>query len=306
MKKIIAVKGKSNTGKTTSIKKIHEWIRKNYAVKIIIPNTWTGDDIKTIIEVDGFKLGICSAGDLGLSVKSYMDEFDKNHCDLIICACRTKGQTFKVIQGYWSKGYLINYVYTKEISDTTFSEIKRRILGLSNESNKIRIFSYGSNMLLNRIRKRVKSAEIYQVGYINGYSLKFHKLSKKDGSGKANIYQTNNQSDIVWGVIISIDKSDKKILDRYEGLGYGYDEKNISVKLKNGSEILAIAYVANNGSIDNTLKPFDWYYYYVLAGAKENNLPAEYIEMIMNLDYSIDKDASRINENKEILEKTRR
>jgi len=125
MKKIIALKGKSNTGKTTSIKRIYEWIKNNYAIKIITPNTWSGDDIKTIIKVDGFVIGICSAGDEGSTVKSYMDEFDKNRCDLILCACRTKGQTFQAIQSYRSKGYLIDYIYTKEISDRTFSEIKR-------------------------------------------------------------------------------------------------------------------------------------------------------------------------------------
>lgn len=306
MKKIITVKGKANVGKTTSIKKTYKWIISNYPYKTISPNTWGEDDIKTIIEVDGFKIGICSAGDEGSSVKEYMNEFEQTKCDIIICACRTKGKTFQTIESYWEKGYLINYIIVNEISDKTYDEIKRRILGISNNTDEIRVFSYGSNMLFNRIKTRAESARIYAKGYIEGYKLKFHKQSKKDGSGKANIFKTNNPKDIVWGIIVCIKKSDKPKLDGFEGLGNGYEEKPFIITLQDGKEFKTTAYVATDDYIDDNLKPYDWYYNFVVEGAKENNLAVEYIQDIEKIEFEIDSDESRRKENAEILEKTRR
>lgn len=305
MKKIIVVKGKSEVGKTTSIKQIYQWIKTNYIVRNILPNTWTGADIKTIIEADNFRIGICSAGDYGDIVKSYLAEFEKYNCHLIICACRTKGETFHAIQSYWSKGYLIDYIRVSKISNNTFVEIKRRLMGLSNNTNKINVFSYGSNMLYNRIAERVKSAKVIGNGYITGHTLRFHKISK-DESGKANIYQTDDSKNIVWGVIIQLDLLDKPILDGFEGLGYGYEEKEVRVNLPDNLEIGATVYVAEEKSIDEELKPYDWYYNFVVEGAKENKLPEEYIDMISKTEFVVDKDEKRKKKNEEILKKNRR
>jgi hypothetical protein len=56
----------------------------------------------------------------------------------------------------------------------------------------------------------------------------FHKLSK-DGSGKCDIYETNDQNDKVYGVLYRIDKRDELTLDGFEGFNYGYDKKIIDV-----------------------------------------------------------------------------
>lgn len=106
------------------------------------------------------------------------------------------------------------------------------------------VFSYGSNMLNARINDRITSYQFYSIGYIKGYSLRFYKLSK-DTSGKANIFFTGNNEDLVSGVLGEINDEDKPILDKYEGLGMGYCEKSIDIFQKDGSIIEAIVYVAN-------------------------------------------------------------
>ena len=305
MKKIIAVKGKAAVGKSTAIKETFEWIKDNYVFKPILPNKWRGD-IKTIIEVEGFVIGICSAGDEGKTVKEYLNEFEDANCEIILCACRTRGKTFQIVNQYRSKGYSLEFVNVKEISNSTFPKIKRRIYGLPKETEDVRVFSYGSNMLFSRIKERANSAKVYSKGFIKGHSLRFHKISKRDGSGKADIFYTGNEQDIVWGIIICISKADKKILDGFEGLGYGYEEKSILVTLPDNDKMKATAYVAKSESIDEKLKPFDWYYNFVLEGAKENQLPENYIKLVEKIDYVVDKDESRRNENIQILEKTRR
>lgn len=121
----------------------------------------------------------------------------------------------------------------------------------------MKIFSYGSNMLTTRMKDRIESYQFYNIGYIKGYSLKFHKLSK-DTSGKASVFYTGYPEDLVWGVIGEINDEGKSSLDKYEGLGKGYNQKLIDVILKNNSTIEATVYVADEKFIDDKLLPFDW------------------------------------------------
>lgn len=164
----------------------------------------------------------------------------------------------------------------------------------------MKIFSYGSNMLTARIKDRIESYQFYSTGYVKGYSLKFHKLSK-DTSGKASIFYTGNQEDLVWGVIGEINDEDKSNLDKYEGLGKGYNEKSITVVLKNNSTMEATVYVADEEFIDDKLLPFDWYKDFVLNGAIENSLPKDYIENIRLVDFRIDDNKERREKNYKIM-----
>lgn len=90
----------------------------------------------------------------------------------------------------------------------------------------MKIFAYGSNMNLNRLKARVPSASKVCNASISGYFFSFNKKSS-DGSGKGNITHTNNAADTVWGVVFEIDETEKGMLDEAEGLGNGYDESII-------------------------------------------------------------------------------
>ena len=149
-------------------------------------------------------------------------------------------------------------------------------------------FAYGSNMSSKRLQKRINAVKIGNGKLLN-YQLRFHKISK-DGTGKCNIFLTNNANDYVCGVIFEIDDNDKQKLDRIEGKGYGYDSITIDIEL--GKKIIqADSYIAT--SIDETLKPFDWYKNHVLYGAKENDLESEYIEKIKSVSTIIDDNSNR-------------
>ena len=129
-----------------------------------------------------------------------------------------------------------------------------------------------------RLKKRVRSAEVISRGILVGHELKFHKKSKKDGSGKCDAFFTDSIYDRVYGVIYSIKDEDLPKLDRCEGLGYGYEKKDVVIKILNDEEIKALTYFATD--IKAGLKPYTWYKYHVLHGAVENNLPPDYISFI--------------------------
>jgi len=162
-------------------------------------------------------------------------------------------------------------------------------------------FAYGSNMLLARLRERVPSAEPVGVGKLKGHVFRFHKRSK-DGSGKGDIFETGNSDDFVYGVVFRILASEKGRLDRTEGLGQGYEEKQVRVA-GSGQEWEAFTYYAGSDYIDGSLQPYTWYQDFVVAGARENELPSGYISKIEAVEAVQDSDGKREGENRRILEK---
>ncbi len=150
-------------------------------------------------------------------------------------------------------------------------------------------FSFGSNMSSKRLFQRINAVRI-GVAVLSGHKLCFHKYAESDNSGKCHILLTKKKNDFVLGVVYKIDKSQKTILDTYEGLGYGYDIKTVPVLL-NGTKQNVFTYFATN--IDPTLKPYHWYKRHVLEGAIENELPEEYIAFIKNVSSIKDEDRER-------------
>src|SRR5258706_268593 len=91
-------------------------------------------------------------------------------------------------------------------------------------------FAYGSNMSTRRLCERVPSARVIGVGVLKGHKLCWHKVSKKDGSGKCDAALTDAGGAEVYGVLYEIALAEKPKLDSAEGLGAGYDEKDVVVE----------------------------------------------------------------------------
>jgi gamma-glutamylcyclotransferase (GGCT)/AIG2-like uncharacterized protein YtfP len=127
-----------------------------------------------------------------------------------------------------------------------------------------------------RITERCSSSRFISRAKVNGWKLLFNKRSK-DKSGKANLIYTGDMS-LVWGVIFDITEDQKPLLDKFEGLGKGYDELKLKVISDLDEEIECVCYIATDEKyLDNNLKPYDWYKEYCLIGAKQHNLPEDYI-----------------------------
>jgi gamma-glutamylcyclotransferase len=152
-------------------------------------------------------------------------------------------------------------------------------------------FSYGSNMSIRRLRLRVPSVACIGSGILKGHELRFQKVSSRDGSAKCDAVVTANPNLVVYGVVYRIDEAEKPGLDRAEGLGFGYEQKNVLIEMENGADVQAFCYFATE--IDPQLKPLDWYREHVLKGARENNLPGAYIRSIEAIEAVKDDDAIR-------------
>lgn len=143
----------------------------------------------------------------------------------------------------------------------------------------MKIFAYGSNMYYRRIKERVSSVKKISNVFIKGYLLSFNKKSI-DGSSKANIIYTGDSEDIVWGVLYEISNTDKPKLDRFEGLGKGYEETSMDFTDSENKKHKAKVYIASENDIVENLCPYDWYKKFIVHGASENKFPIKYIEQI--------------------------
>lgn len=121
MKKIIALYGISNSGKTSTLKKIYELIR--YFCKEEIIQEINKEIFCILTTINGIKIGIVSQGDPSTGIDKKIEKFIEKGCSIIICATRTRGETVQVVQSYKKLEYEIEWV--EAVSLTGYEKTKR-------------------------------------------------------------------------------------------------------------------------------------------------------------------------------------
>ena len=158
-------------------------------------------------------------------------------------------------------------------------------------------FSYGSNMLVRRLQERAPSARAIAPGALMSHALRWHKVGR-DNSGKCDAFATGNDDDVVYGVLYDISAEDKPSLDAAEGLGAGYEEKEVGIHTATGVVRAHLYYATHT---DPAMVPFGWYQALVVAGAQQHALPAGYVARLMATASIADPDAARTLQNQRLL-----
>ena len=142
---------------------------------------------------------------------------------------------------------------------------------------KLLYFGYGSNMPKDIIERRVGPCERIGVAYVTGYTLRFHKQSTVDRSGKCDAYHTGQPADRVWGALYRLSEDQIDAMDELEGPGY----RRVAVEVTIGERVVeAHLYIARPEAVNPDLPPLDSYKECVLAGARELGLPKKYVDAI--------------------------
>lgn len=120
-KTVIANYGAGDRGKSSSLVLVYQKIVQKYPnIKIIDKDTRWGE-IKAIFEINGLKIAIESQGDPDSRIHASLEEFLNINCDVIICACRTKGETTNAVGEMEGKfGYRLIWaqnIYCESISN---------------------------------------------------------------------------------------------------------------------------------------------------------------------------------------------
>ena len=145
--------------------------------------------------------------------------------------------------------------------------------------------AYGSNLHPLRLVERLPSARLAGTRYLPDWSLRFHKLSK-DESGKCGILPG---SDGVYFAIFDISNDDKLALDRIEGVGNGYAAIALDIPPFGN----CASYRAEASHLDESLRPYDWYREFVVAGIVYHGFPSDYVARIKSVPAVRDPDTKR-------------
>lgn len=145
-------------------------------------------------------------------------------------------------------------------------------------------------MSIQRLRARVPGARFVAVATLTQHSLRFH-MAGSDQSAKCNAFYTNRDTDKLIGAVYNMPIEQRPALDSAEGLGHGYDAKQVTVITADGAHHNALTYYAIR--LDSNLWPYDWYLNHVLIGAREAMLPKDYIAVIAKTPSISDPDRDR-------------
>ncbi len=150
------------------------------------------------------------------------------------------------------------------------------------------LFAYASNMNMEEFHGNIPSARKLCNAYIPGYEFCFNK-SGDDLSAKANIQPSANGAAKVWGVLISIGKEHEEHFHEDEEL----DLVQVKCMCSAGDVKEASVLISKPHAINNYLLPYDWYKQKIIAFAKLEKLPAEYIKQLEGMEAKKDPDAKR-------------
>lgn len=136
-------------------------------------------------------------------------------------------------------------------------------------------FAYGSNMNQSQMKVRCKnfSLRFIKKVYLEGYRFVYDGDSPSRQCAVANVVK--DEKCRVWGALYEIDENYLSALDRYEGYPIYYQRKKEEVKDVDGAKYSAWFYFREPKEEG---QPSDEYREVVFQGAKECNLPEEYIK----------------------------
>lgn len=156
-----------------------------------------------------------------------------------------------------------------------------------------RYFGYGSNMNLASLKAKGVVPLHSQRATLKGWRLRFNveHFFKHEG-GVGNIENTNNQSDVVCGVLHHLPDSALDFLDDAEAYGYGYDRVEVCVTSEcQHHQNIATTYVGMPEFINEDCRPSQRYLNIVVNGAQQAGLSTEYIAALRHTNIHVNVDS---------------
>ena len=140
-------------------------------------------------------------------------------------------------------------------------------------------FAYGSNMSSAQMAARKAEIRDSRPATLSGYRLVFNKLSDSGKTVYANIEPRPGA--VTWGVLYRCSPQTLERLDEWEGVKGGhYRRAPVAVQPRGGASQEAVTYIAGERFITKPRKPSAGYLARILDGAREHDLPIDYINTI--------------------------
>lgn len=124
----IPLYGRSNSGKTTTLKKVIDKLERKYKVNDAREKPSAANDKLVIVDIDEVKVGISTGGDKEAVVKDCINKLFNKGCNIIVTATRSKGAPVEVVEKFCkTNNYKLDWVkksstVSKEISLEEFNK----------------------------------------------------------------------------------------------------------------------------------------------------------------------------------------
>jgi len=149
------------------------------------------------------------------------------------------------------------------------------------------IFAYGSTMNQQDLQaycheKNLSSFSWKKIAnaFLENFTLTWNVYSQRRAGGVLNV--TEKEQEQVWGVVLEIDEKDLRTLDKKEGHPNHYNRTRLNVQTETGQTYEVETYIAPQDPRTLYFLPTKAYLEAVVEGAKQNNLPKEYIQNLEN------------------------
>lgn len=138
MKRIIALRGKGNSGKTTTITLLAQILQKNGWQQVPGKYKQYGKDFIDMYQKGSILLGVTSSGDTFDLVNNMLQQMDNAKCHIGICACRTydfssKPGTNAAVEGHSKDVFFVPKTY----ADGTSKQLQANTLDANTVFNTI-------------------------------------------------------------------------------------------------------------------------------------------------------------------------
>jgi hypothetical protein len=114
LKNLFALRGKSNVGKSQTIRTVVELLTEKHPDARVEYNHTTKVDERVVLTINGLKIGIESQSNPSRWIKESLDLFVRIGCDVIICATRTRGAKVDAVNGL--QGFEVQWLDQRERS----------------------------------------------------------------------------------------------------------------------------------------------------------------------------------------------
>lgn len=98
MKKLIALKGIRDVGKSQTLRTVDELLRGKYSNATVEQERRTRVELTVVLSINGVRIGIESTDEKISRIQESFDLFVSFGCDVIICATRTSGKTVTAVK----------------------------------------------------------------------------------------------------------------------------------------------------------------------------------------------------------------
>ena len=108
---IIALFGKQNSGKTTTLNLLIYELRQHYPAYVFAFDSLPDTDKVVIVDINGVAVGISTRGDDGSDVDHNLRWLHERNCTLLVTATRTQGSTVNVVEQFATEAnYHIDWI----------------------------------------------------------------------------------------------------------------------------------------------------------------------------------------------------